>query len=373
MKVNLLRQALADIDDETIVYLLTPMTFFSPASSAASSRGSRDGGEVVFAAEYHCWPDASLADEFPSVEVGYRYLNSGIFMGNRGEPAHPNSGELADDEDDQLFYQRAFCQEILISGWITRLICFNATIRERPKRGISCSTQTLGVLVVFNGNGGSEAKRKLDQPHRAFFTARFRAANVPVAPLIHHDDMLVIDLLSSEQCAELIAMAEAHGGWQSMDGDDYPAQEIRLAELDLLGDIELLFRDHLTPIIEQHWRPARMHGVRDAFVTKYTLDTQTSLSLHTDASLVTASVKLNADYTGGVLNFPRQGCSNTEIAVGDCLLFPGQLTHGHESTPITAGTKYSLTIWSRRYAGDKVLIRRAGLRSTWSTIRGANC
>ena len=173
--------------------------------------------------------------------------------------------------------------------------------------------------------------------------------------LVDADASRGFDLLSPEQCAELIAVAEAHGGWQSMDGDDYPAQEIRLAELDLLGDIELLFRDHLTPVIEQHWRPARMHGVRDAFVTKYTLDTQTSLSLHTDASLVTASVKLNADYTGGVLNFPRQGCSNTEIAVGDCLLFPGQLTHGHESTPITAGTKYSLTIWSRRYAGDKVL------------------
>lgn len=359
MKVNLLRQALADIDDETIVLFVDAYdVFFASTLRSIVSRFIEMEAEVVFAAEDYCWPDVSLADEFPSVEVGYRYLNSGIFMGTCGELKRIlNSAELADDEDDQLFYQRAFLSGNFDIRLDNESYLFQCHDPRATKKGYQLfNPNTRCFSCVYHGNGGSEAKRKLDQLHRAFFHSPvYRAEKAPGATLIHHDDMLVIDLLSSEQCAELIAMAEAHGGWQSMDGDDYPAQEIRLAELDLLGDIELLFRDHLTPIIEQHWRPARMHGVRDAFVTKYTLDTQTSLSLHTDASLVTASVKLNADYTGGVLNFPRQGCSNKEIAVGDCLLFPGQLTHGHESTPITSGTKYSLTIWSRRHAGDKVL------------------
>ena len=32
---------------------------------------------VVFSAEAFCWPDKSLADEYPPVEKGKRFLNSG--------------------------------------------------------------------------------------------------------------------------------------------------------------------------------------------------------------------------------------------------------------------------------------------------------
>ena len=44
--------------------------------------------------------------------------------------------------------------------------------------------------------------------------------------------------------------------------------------------------------------------------------------------------------------------SNDNTKVGDCILFPGQVTHGHQCEEITAGTKYSLTIWTSRYEGD---------------------
>ena len=95
-----------------------------------------------------------------------------------------------------------------------------------------------------------------------------------------------------------------------------------------------------------------MWGMRDAFIIKYEMDKQRSLRLHTDASLVTGSVKLNDDYTGGLLEFPRQKFSNKDIPVGKCLLFPGQVTHGHTSTELLSGIKYSLTIWSSRYKND---------------------
>ena len=73
---------------------------------------------------------------------------------------------------------------------------------------------------------------------------------------------------------------------------------------------------------------------------------------HHDASLVTGSVKLNDEYTGGLLEFPRQGVSNKDIPIGKCLLFPGQVSHPHLSTELESGVKYSLTIWSSRYTGD---------------------
>jgi predicted 2-oxoglutarate/Fe(II)-dependent dioxygenase YbiX len=76
--------------------------------------------------------------------------------------------------------------------------------------------------------------------------------------------------------------------------------------------------------------------------------------LHNDASLVTGSVKLNDDYLGANLIYPRQNISNKDIPVGKMILFPGALTHGHECLPLRAGVKYSYTIWTQRYIGDTI-------------------
>lgn len=35
---------------------------------------------VVFSAEPYCWPDQSLADQFPVTESRYKYLNSGGYF-----------------------------------------------------------------------------------------------------------------------------------------------------------------------------------------------------------------------------------------------------------------------------------------------------
>ena len=85
---------------------------------------------------------------------------------------------------------------------------------------------------------------------------------------------------------------------------------------------------------------------------EYKIGKQTSLRLHHDMSLVTGSMKLNNDYTGGVLNFPRQGVNNLETSVGSVIIWPGQVTHGHECTEVTSGTKYGLTLWTSRMDGD---------------------
>ena len=95
-----------------------------------------------------------------------------------------------------------------------------------------------------------------------------------------------------------------------------------------------------------------MWGLRDAFLIKYEMEKQRELRVHNDASLVTGSVKLNDDYKGGELYFPRQKLSNKDIPIGKCILFPGQVTHAHTSQEITQGIKYSLTIWSSRFKGD---------------------
>ena len=94
--------------------------------------------------------------------------------------------------------------------------------------------------------------------------------------------------------------------------------------------------------------------MKDAFLIKYDQKRQNELKLHNDASLVSGSIKLNDDYEGGELYFPRQRFSNQNIPVGKCILFPSQVTHGHSSIKLLSGTKYSMTIWTQRFTGDVI-------------------
>ena len=120
------------------------------------------------------------------------------------------------------------------------------------------------------------------------------------------------------------------------------------------SELETKWNNFIVPIVEKYWKPMEMYGLRDAFVMRYNLETQKDLPLHTDASLVTGSVKLNDDYEGADLFYPRQNISNKDIPVGKMILFPGAVTHGHECLPLTKGTKYSFTIWSNRFPGDSI-------------------
>ena len=79
--------------------------------------------------------------------------------------------------------------------------------------------------------------------------------------------------------------------------------------------------EYIKPIVEKYWKPLEMYGLRDAFVLKYDTSSQTKLALHHDASYVTGSVKLNDDYVGGELVFPRQDVSNINIPAGKLLFF----------------------------------------------------
>jgi predicted 2-oxoglutarate/Fe(II)-dependent dioxygenase YbiX len=94
-------------------------------------------------------------------------------------------------------------------------------------------------------------------------------------------------------------------------------------------------------------------GLRDAFTMRYSMETQKSLGLHTDASLITGSVKLNDNYEGATLYFPRQDFTNLDVPVGSCILFPSEVTHGHYVDELKSGVKYSLTMWTSRYVGDE--------------------
>lgn len=357
MKINLLKEHLKNLPDNDVVLFTDAFdVFYADDLNTIVKRYLGFHTKVLFSAESECYPDASLEYQYPTSETPYRFLNSGTFIGRVGELKEILKDDIAHDDDDQLYYTKKFLSgrydiKLDYEGYI-----FQTTDNAIEKVGTQMynpRTQTFGC--IYHGNGGDDAKETFDRLYNQFYpklTSLLIPSNYKYD--IIEKDMLVVDFMTQSQCEDLIDIADRHGGWGSLSYDKFPAQEIRMKELGFWDELEKHWEKHIYPIVEQYWSPMEMYGLRDAFVMRYAMDTQASLAYHTDASLVTGSVKLNDDYEGAELVYHRQGVSNKDIAVGRCILFPGMVTHGHECLPLKSGVKYSLTMWSSRYQGDIV-------------------
>lgn len=363
-KINLLKNYINTLPDYDVVFFADGYDVFvnEPVWEIAR-RYLEFKCKVLFAAEEWCWPDESLADKFPETHTDYKYLNSGLFIGRVDELKKILSEPIEDHADDQLYYHKQFLSgnfDIKLDNECYVFQCYDPVVCNSQsnsfnfgKRNQIYNPRTECFNCAFHGNGGSDAKEHFDRLYASFYGS-------PIVHIPTHDyeildkDMLLVDYLTPTMCDDLIAVADEHGGWGSLSYDKFPAQEIRLKKLGLWEEMQRHWEKYLYPIIEKYWWPMEMYGMRDAFVMRYAMDTQRKLNLHTDASLVTGSVKLNDNYEGADLVFPRQGISNKDIPVGKCILFPGTVSHPHECTELKSGVKYSLTMWSSRYPGDMV-------------------
>lgn len=355
MKINLLKKFIKDKSNSDVVLFVDGYdVFFTDNLNTIIKRWIGFNTKVLFGAEKYCWPDESLSKEFPKSNTPYRYLNSGTFIAEVGELKKILTNNIADEEDDQLYYQKEFLSGKYDIKLDTEGYVFITNEEQAQKSGTQLYnpvTQCFGC--IYHGNGGDEAKIKFDKLYNDFYP-KMKNFFIPQYSKVHimEKDMLLVDFMTQSQCERMIDLADEHGGWGQLSYDKFPAQEIRAKELGFFDELDSYWKKHLYPIIEKHWAPIEMYGIRDAFVMRYSLDTQVSLSYHNDASLVTGSVKLNNDYEGAELVFPRQSITQKDVPVGKCILFPGMVTHGHECTELKSGVKYSLTMWSQRYPGD---------------------
>ena len=360
-KINLLLKYLNTLESQDVVLFVDGYDVIIHDSLATVyDRFLGFDCDVLFASELNIWPDESIADAFPQPESGYRFLNSGCFIGYV-DALRSIVEEVDPRSDDQLYYQMAFlgCTDYVCKLDHEQYIfsCLSGLsdyIHIRPN-GQLFNSETRCCSSILHGNGGPKDKQHFNDIVEQLGYGSNLIEYVPTSFYeVLDTDMLVVSFLEQEQCQKIIELAEAHGGWTPMPGDKFPAQEIRLRDIseNLYRDLEAHWNAYIKPITEEYWAPMLHHSIRDAFVMKYTLDTQRSLALHNDASLVTASIKLNDDYEGADLVFPRQGINNKGVPVGEAILFPGQVTHGHQCEELISGTKYSLTIWTARYAGD---------------------
>jgi hypothetical protein len=160
-------------------------------------------------------------------------------------------------------------------------------------------------------------------------------------------ELVVVPFWHERFCRAIVRAAEAVGAFQPHPDDPVPGHEVSLAAISpqLYAAVEGDLGVRIWPALQEVWPLVDYHGLRDAFVIRYALGEQESLRLHHDVAQVSASVKLNDSYTGGVLEFPRQGVSNEALAVGELLAWPSLVTHPHATTQLEAGVKYALTIW----------------------------
>lgn len=111
-KINLLKEALKQYEaDDNKIILFTDAydVIFLGKLSEIINRFKATGAKVLFGAEPYCWPNVDLAKEYPEVEKGQRFLNSGLFIGYLPELYKIlNKAELEDNDDDQLYYTLAY-------------------------------------------------------------------------------------------------------------------------------------------------------------------------------------------------------------------------------------------------------------------------
>jgi hypothetical protein len=160
-------------------------------------------------------------------------------------------------------------------------------------------------------------------------------------------DVLAMPFWTPEFCAVVVRAAEAVGGFDAQPDDPVPGQEVSLAAISprLFEAVEHDIGMRVWPVLQGAWPYIDYHGLRDVFVIRYALGEQEELRIHHDIAQVSASVKLNDDYDGAELEFPRQGIDNRGVPVGSLLAWPSLVTHPHRTKPLRRGVKYALTIW----------------------------
>ncbi len=358
-KINLVKEFIEDKKDSDVILFLDGYdTFLSDSTDEIISRYMEFFHKIVFSSERFCWPDEGYADDLKALNENqntpYQYLNSGMYVGRVGELKKLFSAPIENNSDDQLYVQQQYLKgECDIVCDVEGYIFSSSEPQITKKRGQLYNPVTNCYTCAYHGNGGDDAKEILDNIYERYFGKPNITYTTTSVYEKLSDDILLIDFMSEDMCQKMISLSEKHT-FKSLSYDKVKGQELRLKEFGLFEELEDHWNNHIYPVVHEYWNPCHMWGMRDAFLIKYEMDKQRDLPLHNDASLVTGSVKLNDDYQGGILEFPRQKFSNKDIPIGKCILFPGQVTHGHLSTPITEGTKYSLTIWSQRYANDEI-------------------
>ncbi|KAL9845238.1 procollagen-lysine,2-oxoglutarate 5-dioxygenase 2 isoform 2-T2 [Geothlypis trichas] len=111
-KVRLLKEGIesyADQEDLVVLFVECYDVIFAGGPEELLKKFQETNHKVVFAADGLIWPDKRLADKYPVVRSGKRFLNSGGFIGYAPSINRiVQQWNLQDNDDDQLFYTKIY-------------------------------------------------------------------------------------------------------------------------------------------------------------------------------------------------------------------------------------------------------------------------
>lgn len=182
-------------------------------------------------------------------------------------------------------------------------------------------------------------------------------------------DIYIFPCFTQRYCSELITMAENADRWSRARHQNYPTFDIELEwigvenpYLEFLGEYIYPLAmncftwggwDNETATIERDYKNEPATLVAETFLVKYKTGAvsdsklheeygtckMTYLPIHMDDSIASLLIPINDDYTGGGTKFPKQNVTLRPPA-GNCILFPGGITHRHGARIVTEGTRY---------------------------------
>ncbi|XP_063502378.1 multifunctional procollagen lysine hydroxylase and glycosyltransferase LH3 isoform X4 [Symphalangus syndactylus] len=99
----------ADREDMIIMFVDSYDVILAGSPTELLKKFVQSGSRLLFSAESFCWPEWGLAEQYPEVGTGKRFLNSGGFIGF-ATTIHQivRQWKYKDDDDDQLFYTRLY-------------------------------------------------------------------------------------------------------------------------------------------------------------------------------------------------------------------------------------------------------------------------
>jgi len=153
------------------------------------------------------------------------------------------------------------------------------------------------------------------------------------------NDIIITPLWSEEFCKEMCDISEFYKDRFIQDSYTADLHWWKISGL-LFADYALHYKKGILPLLGKVYEGIHFTGITSPYIVRHKVGQSTKL--HHDISKVTLSVKLNNDYTGGEIQFPRQRFTNKDIPVGYGLFWPGYVTHPHKVTEVISGTKYTV-------------------------------
>jgi len=223
--------------------------------------------------------------------------------------------------------------------WLLRKLAGLIELGLRTRRSLR---RAAAIALIYLTRGQLPQEGRLQEAH-----ARGLALSLPRRLATPH---VVASLLSVEECARIVAEAEAHGaasGWGSLHRR-YPTVDLPLHALPSGVALTEVMRARALPHFERcfghGYGPPETLRFRDLFVAKYDAETenaQRGLSGHVDASLLSLVLQLSAadSFDGGGTFFEH--CEQLiQPGQGGAVLFLGKVYHA--AKPITRGRRYVL-------------------------------